>query len=120
MLAMPSSVLLAQSSKPSYTTDGKKIAMSSMNNEGPKRSIGLDSIAPKAMPFALDGNEKVIKIANKQPEVKNSKSPNSKETIVANSKPAPNNVSGLIDRQDDDNDKFKRVPLAGETDYFGT
>jgi membrane-bound lytic murein transglycosylase D len=112
MLSTPVA-LLAQSSRVNYSTDGKKIAMNTVVNEGKNRPAGMDSIAPKAMPFVMAGNEKVIKIANKQPDTKADKT--AKDQVVASK-----SVSGLIDRStDDDNDKFKRVPLAGETDYFG-
>jgi hypothetical protein len=114
-LAIPS-VLLAQSSKVGYSTNGKKIAMNTVSNEaGKNRPNSLDSFASKSMPFVIAGNEKVIKIANKQTETKNDKS--TKEQVLASKTNA--GVSGLIDRSDEDNDKFKRVPLAGETDYFG-
>jgi membrane-bound lytic murein transglycosylase D len=111
LLATPS-VLLAQSSKVKYSTNGKKVAMNTENNGGTNsRPFGLDSIAPKAMPFVLDGSDKVIKIA--KAESKSTKEVPSPSKIVAN-------LSGISDRSiDDDNIKFKQVPLAGETDYFG-
>lgn len=115
LLTMPK-VLLAQSPKVNYSTDGKKIAMNTVSNEGNKnRSNSLDSFASKSMPFVIAGNEKVIKIANKQPDTKNEK--NTKDQVASSKANA--GISGLIDRSDENNDKFKRVPLAGETDYFG-
>lgn len=111
LLATPS-VLLAQSSKVKYSTNGKKVAMNTESNGGTiSRPFGLDSIAPKAMPFVLDGSDKVIKIAKS--ESKSTKEVPSPSKLVAN-------LSGISDRSiDDDNVKFKQVPLAGETDYFG-
>jgi len=112
LLASPS-VVLAQSSKAKYTTNGKKVAMNTEAVSGPNtRPLGLDSIAPKAMPFVLDGSDKVIKIANK-PETKSAREPSSKFAVNSD-------ITGLTDRSVEENDKFKRVPLAGETDYFGS
>jgi membrane-bound lytic murein transglycosylase D len=121
MLATPS-VLLAQGPRVNYSTDGKKIAMNAATNAGSNvKPGGLDSIAPKAMPFVMDGNEKLIKIAAK-PDAKNAKTANPKELAASSRTVSPAascNALRLIDRQDEINDKFKKVPLAGETDYFG-
>lgn len=109
----------AQGPKVNYNTDGKKIAMretAEVNASSAKAS--LDSMAAKAMPFAMSSNDKVISIANSQdakkakPEPKDIRS--SKIAAVTNL-----SASRPADRVMETNDKFKNVPLAGETDYYG-
>lgn len=111
--------LLAQG--PKVTTDGKLMAMGEVN----KSKSHLDSLVPQAMPFAMSGSDKTININNNaEPSVKN-KIPNKKEKEI-NVFASTNNASSAklplakpLDRIWEENDKFKAVPLAGETDYYG-
>jgi hypothetical protein len=124
--------LMAQGPKMGDEPDGKKIAMretrSNVASDALSKSPALDSIAPKAMPFAMGGNNgKVININNQD------KSRNKEGAITATAPKAadltkssklalaPGNVSLArpLDRIMEANDKFKNVPLAGETDYYG-
>ncbi|WP_235903446.1 lytic transglycosylase domain-containing protein [Taibaiella lutea] len=103
--------LCAQGPRVNLNTDGRKIAMN--DNDGARRPVAMDSIAPKAMPFVLDGSDKVIKITGSESK---------KGTVNQSSSNKPNviqNQNRLDDRLVETNDRFKQVPLAGETDYFG-
>jgi len=102
--------LHAQGPRVNLSTDGRKIAMNNDGNEESRRPGNMDSIAPKAMPFVLDGNDKVIKITGSE----------AKKNTTANKAIVPQNQDRLDDRLVETNDKFKQVPLAGETDYFGS
>lgn len=123
-------------------SDGKKIAMretrENVASDAFSKSPAMDSIAPKAMPFAMSSNGKVININNSAAN-KPTRSTNTKESAAVadgtkgapgttdftkSSKLAyaPGNVSLArpLDRIVEANDKFKNVPLAGETDYYGS
>ena len=60
----------AQGPRVNLNTDGRKIAMNNDNNDGVRKPVNMDSVAPKAMPFTLDGNDKVIKITGSEPKKK--------------------------------------------------
>lgn len=110
-------------------TDGKKIAMAETEERnGP---VLADSLVPRAMPFAVSGKV-VSQDAKAGKEIKN----NGKTTIIPAKTEAPSNsnapklvyaavnkanvsLTKPLDRIVETNDKFKTVPLAGETDYFG-
>lgn len=111
LLSSPAA-LFAQGPRVNYSTDGRKIAMNADNESAPNRTIGLDSIAPKAMPFVLDGNDKVIKITGSADNKKNANQPSAGRINSTQNRPD--------DRLVETNDRFKQVPLAGETDYFGS
>jgi len=105
--------LHAQGPRVNLNTDGRKIAMNDDNVEGSNRLVNKDSMAPKAMPFVLDGNNKVIKITNS--DTRKSAAPGANKVTAATQ-----NQNRPDDRLVETNDKFKQVPLAGETDYFGS
>lgn len=112
-------VLFAQGPRVNYSTDGKKVAMNAESSNGPaNKPASLDSIAPKAMPFVMDGNDKVIKIVNPQESKKDNTAGNAKSVTPAKA------AFALTPRSDNraanEDDHFKKVPLAGETDYFGS
>ena len=118
ILIVSPAVLLAQGPRVNYSTDGKKVAMNAESSAGTtNKSAFFDSTAPKAMPFGMDGSDKVIKISNAQ-ESKKDNSVSLKSATPANAAfaltPRSNNKVAS------DQDRFKQVPLAGETDYFGS
>lgn len=110
-------------------TDGKKIAMrETEERNGP---VLADSLVPRAMPFAVSGKV-VSQDAKAGKEIKN----NGKATIIPAKTETPSNsnapklvyaainkanvsLTKPLDRIVETNDKFKTVPLAGETDYYG-
>jgi membrane-bound lytic murein transglycosylase D len=114
-------------------SDGKKIAMrgtrENVASDALSKSPAIDSIAPKAMAFSMNSNGKVININNQDARsktIKESAAPGStapKADLTKSSKlaMAPGNVSLArpLDRVMEANDKFKNVPLAGETEYYG-
>ncbi len=112
-------------------SDGKKIAMretrESVGADALSKSPAFDSIVPKAMPFSMGGNgSKVINMNNQDAKSKTSreiakaaepgKSPKLAALVPANANTA---AARPLDRVMEVNDKFKNVPLAGETDYYG-
>lgn len=119
LIASPSFVF-AQGPKVNLSSDGKKIAMVETKdvNATTSKSAALDSLSSRAMPFVMSSNDKVISI-NNNPDLQKTKketkdiSP-SKVAIASNL-----SVSRPLDRIMEANDKFKNVPLAGETDYYG-
>ncbi|WP_118951215.1 lytic transglycosylase domain-containing protein [Taibaiella helva] len=114
--------LIAQVSRKG-NTDGKKIAM---REAGETRLVGrpgaADSIKP--MPFTMNGNGKVISI-NQDARTKIARGKDDENSGVKTDLPkAPKlalapAAARPLDRIMEVNDKFKSVPLAGETDYFG-
>ncbi len=109
-------------------TDGKKIAMretrENVASDALSKSPVIDSIAPKAMAFSMNSNGKVININNQDAKTKTSKegvTPKADLTKSSKLAMAPGNVSLArpLDRVMEANDKFKNVPLAGETEYYG-
>jgi membrane-bound lytic murein transglycosylase D len=119
LIASPS-LVMAQGPKVNYSTDGKKIAMIESDvNTNSKPSKTIDSMASRAMPFAMASNDKVISINGNQDAKKikkDSKELNNSSKIALASNLAASRPS---DRVMEVNDKFKSVPLAGETDYYG-
>jgi membrane-bound lytic murein transglycosylase D len=119
LIASPSFVL-AQGPKVNLSSDGKKIAMIETKgvNATTSKSQAFDSLSSRAMPFVMSSNDKVISINNNQ-DLQKAKKENkdispSKVAIASNL-----SVSRPLDRIMETNDKFKNVPLAGETDYYG-
>jgi soluble lytic murein transglycosylase-like protein len=117
LIASPSLVFAQGPKVNNSASDGRKIAMASGDvNVKSGKPVFADSFANKAMPFAMNSNDKVIKISNAKGADKLSK--DGKE-------PAPlkvalaSNLSRPSDRIIEANEKFKMVPLAGETDYYG-
>lgn len=116
-------------------SDGKKIAMretrENVASDALSKSRAIDSIAPKAMSFSMNSNGKVININNQDAKTRTasakegvaSNSAASKADLTKSSKlaMAPGNMSLArpLDRVMEANDKFKNVPLAGETEYYG-
>ncbi len=110
--------------------DDKKIAMKE-TGRSTSNPATADTPALQAMPFAMKGSGKVININNQPKQESKAGNPKDKNTNIAsgdftgNSKLAyagNTNVSTLprpLDRIVETNDKFKSVPLAGETDYYG-
>jgi membrane-bound lytic murein transglycosylase D len=119
LIASPS-LVLAQGPKANLSSDGKKIAMRETNDVSTttSKSLAMDSLSSRAMPFAMSSNDKVININNNQ-DLQKAKKDNkdispSKIALASNL-----SVSRPSDRIMETNDKFKSVPLAGETDYYG-
>ncbi|WP_162902791.1 lytic transglycosylase domain-containing protein [Taibaiella koreensis] len=86
------------------------------------RSGAIDSVTP--MPFAMNGNGKVIN--NQELRSRNNRDKDNEKLAVsaADLPKAPKlalapAAARPLDRIMEANDKFKSVPLAGETDYFG-
>lgn len=120
LIASPS-LVLAQGPKVNLSSDGKKIAMRETNDvtTTSSKSLAVDSLASRAMPFAMSSNDKVININNNNQDPQKTKKENKE---LSPSKVAlASNLSGSrpLDRIMETNDKFKNVPLAGETDYYG-
>ncbi|MFA6058072.1 MAG: lytic transglycosylase domain-containing protein [Taibaiella sp.] len=123
LVASPS-LVLAQGPKVNLSSDGKKIAMIETKdvNASTSKSAALDSLSSRAMPFAMNGSNKVININNNQDPQKTKKGSKDNKDIINPSKVAIASnlsVSRPLDRVMETNDKFKSVPLAGETDYYG-
>ena len=107
--------VFAQGPKP--TSDGKLIAMNEVSSNN--KPVLLDSVAPKAMPFAMSGNGKTVNVAVAEANQK-PKSTAGKDLKVSSPKVAANlAIAKPLDRIIEENDKFKSVPLAGETEYYG-
>lgn len=118
--------LMAQGSRQG-NTDGKKIAMReagegrlAMNT----RPTAKDSIMP--MPFAMSGNGKVISVNSQDARTKNPREKEKESVALASATDLPKPArlamapaARPLDRIAEVNDRFKTVPLAGETDYFG-
>lgn len=125
LIASPS-LVMAQGPKVNYSSDGKKIAMieSEVNTNKPsniisKSSKKIDSLANRAMPFAMASGDKVISINGNQDAKKVNK--DGKELNISSKIALASNLAAIrpSDRIMEANDKFKSVPLAGETDYYG-
>ncbi len=131
--------LMAQG--PRVVSDGKRIAMresSGMRTDGVATPpVLLDSIAPKAMPFSIAGNDKTISTNSSSSESKErgralSGQGREKTSGKATEQLLDNNlvkkqaladktlVAKPLERIWEENDKFKSVPLAGEVDYYGS
>lgn len=133
------SPLTAVAQGPRINTDGKRLAMlesseraENNNNKVNAQKAHLDSVmAAKALPFTMNGNGKVISpaVVNSGSEVKPknniadirksqelSLAGTAKPGVKDDVKPAGMRAS---ERVYEVNDKFKAVPLAGETDYYG-
>lgn len=132
------SPLTAAAQGPRLNTDGKRLAMlesseraESNNNKVNAQKAHLDSVmAAKALPFTMNGNGKVISptpgsevrsktgIADKDRKA-------AEAPVTAAVKPAVKEDARVVaalrptERVYEVNDKFKAVPLAGETDYYG-
>lgn len=98
--------------------DGRMIAMRDVAEHAPPVTLEtappvLDSIAPKALPFSMAGNNtKPIETESKpDPKSKVAKSVPKDNALAASEKPLPRVLEA--------NDRFKQVPLAGELDYYG-
>jgi len=112
LVASPS-LVLAQGPKVNYSTDGKKIAMA--ETSAPNANLikkPNDSIAAKTMPFTLNSNDKAISMKGNEKAKPGAEPANAKIAAAVN-------LTRPSDRVFEVNDKFKNVPLAGETDYFG-
>jgi len=101
--------------------DGKKLAMREASGRSSSTVAASDSLASRAMPFAMSTNSKAIKMSNNTQDAP-------AKGAVAKNNPAPGSrlalanaslMSRPLDRVIEANDKFKTVPLAGETDYYG-
>lgn len=110
-------------------TDGKKIAMAETEERNTR--VLADSLVPKALPFTQAGKNNVtVKPGTNTPQIKAEQSSvkQAKAAVppagqvnmkLAYAAAAPNTAIRPLDRIVEVNDKFKAVPLAGETDYYG-
>jgi membrane-bound lytic murein transglycosylase D len=117
----------AQGPNPKAVSDGKKIAMRESSESG-DRSVSesapliLDSLAPKAMPFAMSSNSKTVGTDLKSDhKLKNPSNGNEKSYSVSSGRFVESKLATPrpLDRVWEENEKFKPVPLAGETEYYG-
>lgn len=109
-------------------TDGKKTGMrdarENVTTETLSKSGTADSSSHKAMPFEMGGgNGKVISIKGQADKKGTKDEPVRATELTKSSKlamaPASASLDRPLDRIVEENDKFKTVPLAGETDYYG-
>jgi membrane-bound lytic murein transglycosylase D len=122
--------LMAQG--PKITSDGKRLAMRESSEGSSLRNTNVslqDSMTLKAMPFAMSSIDKTINVNSNEtkPKAKSAikKETNNSNTLTENpalkSKAASADlaIAKPMDRVMEQNDRFKAVPLAGETDYYG-
>lgn len=133
------SPLAVHAQGPRINSDGKRLAMlesseraESNNNKVNAQKAHLDSMmAAKALPFTMNGNGKVISgTPASESKSRNNNTVDNRKTqelpaAVASVKPINKEEPRLsvaqrpTERVYEANDKFKAVPLAGETDYYG-
>ncbi|PSK89362.1 lytic transglycosylase domain-containing protein [Taibaiella chishuiensis] len=132
------SPLAASAQGPRINSDGKRLAMlesseraESNNNKVNAQKAHMDSMmAAKALPFTMNGNGKVIsgtpasEVKSKNTNVADNRKAQELPPAAASVKPIAKEEPRLAalrpsERVYEANDKFKAVPLAGETDYYG-
>ncbi len=133
------SPLAVHAQGPRINSDGKRLAMlessqraESNNNKVNAQKAHLDSMmAAKALPFTMNGNGKVISgTPASESKSRNNNTADNRKTqelpaAVASVRPIAKEEPRLAaaqrpaERVYEANDKFKAVPLAGETDYYG-